>query len=84
VPGLENQKECPAERRVEIGKQAVKDWNLLESIDQAKQDFNDVKEKLKAHVTFIDRASDSIAQYLDGVKSNLKQFADDWEYEILE
>lgn len=54
---------CPGWKRVKIGKETMKRRNFDTAINQAEQDFLNVKIELKEEVAFLDQATGAINEY---------------------
>jgi len=78
-PCLDNLNNCPASRRVKIGKEAMKRWDFDTIIKAAEDDFLKIKENLNDEVAFLDRASGAIKDYLEAVKWNIQTLISEWD-----
>ncbi|KAE9555495.1 hypothetical protein FO519_001263 [Halicephalobus sp. NKZ332] len=78
-PALVNLDKCPGWKRVMIGKEAMKRWNLEKVIEQTEEDFLKIKEELNKEVEFLDRASCGIKDHLESIKWNVQKLISDWD-----
>ena len=78
-PCLDNLNNCPASRRVKIGKEAMKRWDFDTVIKQTEEEFLKIKKDLREEVAFLDLESDAITEYLESVKWNVQKLISEWD-----
>lgn len=59
-------------------------WNLDSAIVQVEQDFLQVKIELREDVSFLDRATGAIKEYLESVKWNVQKLSEEGVEEKLQ
>lgn len=65
--------ECSPSERIELGRNAMKKWDLEDNIELAKKNFDEVKQKLGEKVTYWNRTDSVLDKYMKNVDFHIQR-----------